>query len=1024
MCYGKEGQAIKILEKKEDVLSTTTKKEVENTPSNENYVGKSIPKHRVLVHPKAYKKQPTNSEMGIVTNQLKKMYSERLSVTKILDFFSNGHCLILADVETDSENKFNFISSSLFAIDIDDDHLETNIEEVMFQLKNEAVGVFYTFSHGIKGNRYRILFQLDKSINNELEMKGIVEVVSKRLKNMGLPVDLQAKNMLLPVRGGKSGYEIINLHNKLNSKDLLQDVKRMQIERQKYLYDDFKKDLRPIRFDALKEMAEHIGHIPSGTGQGEVWKRLVVGIKHYANAGYISDSEGFELFDIISGGEQSERAWKGLRASGQATIKSLEFEAKKRGYKGKYLHYTNDQDIETTYEKEIIKVKKHIPTEIAKDLILRKQRMLIDSPTGSGKTTSFINAFKELANESNHFYIFAAPTIALTEQNAISHNLRAIKGQTANLFKVVNQDVKNGQRVFVSTFDLAPILIEFLKTICKQISFTLVIDEYHKFIFDYDKNYRYEAIQNLYKVGQEATSFIGLSGTVNDINKNEFETVIKIDNGSPQSPCQQFAVYTYSKRADALAELAQLIEIWTSKRKLLIYIQSKSKIDQLKGVLQRKGIKVRTISANSKSNSTYKQLVETQYIPDEVQVILTTSVLADGVNINNIKRDDNGNVMLDERGQEIIDLEWECIAVCNDFSNLFNYSSIKQISNRLRKTYRRFSLFIQEPKNDLTELFNLEYAYKDRADRAKEIANEINKHAYFDPQLFISSEIERIYGVYQAIDNNLAVDTLFLRHSVSKEQERYFAGARFAFIRAVERALHTKNVGLLNISKEIKAKRLDLTFFQEVLQEMDNKEKADQKQKTESITKIFTEDIYNAFLNEDDSVLTEFKKCATSMHYSCLRKLVTIAPYDTCKKVVANVKRRADTYAFFDAIQALSEALYLQSINRPSKTKQVLSLMLELNDFLTKDDYKKALIKIAKKAKIEVTKIKGVEKMLSFEHKRTKKERSKRVNGILTVEDISNEYGISVDEVKNVVMNYAQSRGETFASVVKTKLYK
>jgi hypothetical protein len=740
----------------------------------------NVLKHQVIVHSIPYKKQPTGNEMGRITNDLKRTYSEALSVDQILEYFSRGHSILLSNAEVDQENRFRFISSSIFAIDIDDDQQITHPEEVLFLLKNQAAGLFYTFSHGIKGNRYRLIFQLDRTLNDELKMRGIIDLVAKDLKKLGLPVDTQAKNPLQIVRGGKRQV-LINQDNKLDTSELLERLKKEEMKRQQSLYDNFKKELRPIQFDILREMAEAIGHIPSGTGQGELWKRLVVSIKHYANVGFISDEEGFELFNIISGGEQSDKSWRTLRANGQATIASFIHEAKKRGYNGKYLHYSNEQTIESTYTSETIKVKEYIPVEVAKELITLRQRILVDSPTGSGKTTSFLNAFKELSNESKHFYIFAAPTIALTEQNAASHKVRAIKGKTSNLFKIIHQDVKNGKRVFISTYDMVPALIEFLKMIGKTITFTLVVDELHKFVTDYDYNYRFEAIRGLYDASKEARSFIGLSGTIDDIYKNEFETVVKIDNGRPQSPCQEFAVYTYEKRDNALAELAQLIEIWTSKRKLLIYIQSKKKIEHLANVLRKKGIKVRSINASNKSNLTYKQLVEQATIDPDVQVVLTTSVIADGINIKN-------------------DIDWEVIAVCNDFSNLFNYSSIKQISNRLRNTYRRFSLFIQEPRNTNDQLFRLENAYQSRLSIAQNIVDEINSHAFFDPKLFRVSEIERIYGIKPSIEDHLEIDTLHLRHSVSQEQERYFYGNRFAFIRAVEKALFKKSTGILNIS--------------------------------------------------------------------------------------------------------------------------------------------------------------------------------------------------------------------------------
>jgi DEAD/DEAH box helicase len=960
-------------------------------------------KHQVLIHSTPYKIQPTGKEMGKITNDLKRSYSDLLSINQILSYFSNGHSIMLSNAEVDNDNRFRFISSSVFAIDIDDDEKITDPTEVIFSLKEQIAGIFYTFSHRKKGNRYRLVFQLDQTINDELKMRGIIDLITKDLIALGLPVDTQAKNPLQIVRGGTS-HVMVNENNILNTSLLLERLKKEETKRQQELYDGFKKELRPIHFDILKDMAQQIGHIPSGSGQGETWKRLVVAIKHYTNAGFINDEEGFEIFDIISGGEQSERSWKTLRANGQATIASFVHEAKKCGYKGKYIHYTNELTVKPTYISETIQVKDYIPVDVAKDLIQRKQKILVDSPTGSGKTTSFLNAFKELATDKKHFYIFAAPTIALTEQNATAHNLRAIKGKTSNLFKTIHKDVKNGQRIFISTYDMTPVLVEFLKMTEQNIQFTLVVDELHKFVTDYDLNYRFEAIRGLYEVGKAAASFIGLSGTIDDIYKNEFETVVKIDNGKPMSPCQEFAVYTYEKRDNALAELAQLTEIWTSKRKLLIYIQSKNKIEQLRTVLRRKGIKVRTINANNKSNLTYKRLVEQATIDEEIQVILTTSVIADGVNIKN-------------------DVEWEVIAVCNDFSNLFNYSSIKQISNRLRNSYRRFSLFIQEPKNTNNELFRLENAYQSRLSIAENITDEINKHAFFDPKLFRSSEIERIYGIKQGIDNNLEVDTLHLRHSVSKEQERYFYGNRLAFIKAVEKALFIKAKGILNITKEIKNKRLDLTFISEVINALEEKSKLDKESKEKSIIKVFTKSIYDGFLENNDHVISEFKSVTTHSHFSCIQKLSNIADYETCKSVVRKIKRDADTHSFYNNIRHLTETIYYRSLNRPSKTKNVLEKLLTISEFVSSEEYKVLVSRIAKETRVKPKDVKAVEKMILFESTRSKRERFKRIIGPITVEHISNTFELPVEKVKAAALKYAKSQtNKSFETVIKSKL--
>lgn len=960
-------------------------------------------KHQVMVHSTAYQKQPTGMEMGRITNALKRSYSEPLNVEQILKYFGRGHSIMLSNAEVDQENRFRFISSSLFAIDIDDDQKVTDPSEVIFRLKEQLAGLFYTFSHGVKGNRYRLVFQLDRTINDELKMRGIIEMMAQELKKMGLPVDTQAKNPLQIVRGGRN-FRLVNKGCRLNTTELLDRLKREEAKKQQNMYDNFKKDLRPIQFDVLKEMAQHIGYIPSGTGEGELWKRLVVGVKHYVNTGFISNEEGFELYDIVSGGEQSEKSWNTLRANGQATIASFVHEAKKRGYKGKYLHYTNDAAVKAEYATETIRVKGYIPSETAKDLISRKQRILVDSPTGSGKTTSFLKAFKELASSRKHFYIFSTPTIALTEQNALSNKVRAIKGQTANLFKVIHQDVKNGKRIFISTYDMTPILLEFLKMIEKNITFTLVVDEMHKFVTDYDVNYRYEAIRNLYEVSKDADSFIGLSGTIDDIDKNDFETVVKIDNGRPQSPCQEFAVYTYERRDDALAELAQLIEIWSKKRRLLIYIQSIKKIEHLRNVLRKKGLKVRVIKASDKSNLTYKQLVEQATIDDDVQIVLTTSVIADGINIKN-------------------SVDWEVIAVCNDFSNLFNYSSIKQISNRLRNSYRRFSLFIQEPKNDNDELFRLENAYHGRLNTAHNIVRELNDHAYFDPKLFRASEIERIYGINLAVENNLDYDKLHLRHVVSKEQERYFYGNRLAFIKSVERSLVMKSKGTLNISAEIRKQQLDLTFNQTVLAELDEKEKAEKAEKEELLYKTFTREVYQAFKDGEENLLTDFKKESIPAHYACIKRLSSVADYEMCKKVVLQVTRDADTHRFYNNIRHLVETIYYQSVNRMHKTKTVLEKLLKLDQFLSNEEYKDEIQRIAKETKVKMKDVKEVEKMVLLETARTYNGRLKKVIGTITAESIAEAFQIPERKIHEVAINYAASqKTPAFERVIRIKL--
>lgn len=978
---------------KEGVLPNETKIPLGKTPSDKNNSANNIiPKHKVVVHPKSFVNQPKGFDMGVITNDIKRMYSENVPVTKILDYFAKGHCIMLSDMQIDFENRFSFISSSLFAIDIDDVDKETNPKEVIMMLKDKLVGLFYTFSHGKeeKGNRYRLLFQLDRVITDEKKMSSIISLVANDLKKQGLPVDTQAKNPLQIVRGGNKGYELVNSTNKLNTDDLLDRVKRDNYKKQQEQYSKFRKEHRPVSFKALKEMAECIGYIPSGTGETELWNRLTVGLKHYANSGYITQDEGFELFDIISGGEQSQRQWETKKANGQATIGSFILEARKRGYKGKYTYLANE-DIKETYNKETIKVNRYIPTDVAKGILTNKERVLVDSPTGSGKTTSFINAFKELQDSSKHFYIFSAPTVTLTQQCANNHGLMAIKGQTKDLFKTIHTYIKNQNRVFVSTYDMVPVLIEMLQTMNDplKISYTLVVDEMHKFVTDYDKEYRFDAVQKLNEAGKNARAFVGLSGTIDDIYKNDFNKVIHIDNGNPASPCTEFAVYTYKKKKEGLAELVKLIEIWSTKRKLLIFIQSKDKIMQIQDALRQQGITVRTVSADSKKNATYKQLVENETIEESVQVVLSTSVIADGVNIKN-------------------SMEWEVIAVCNDFSPLFNYSAMKQMSNRLRNPYRRFSLFMQDAKDEEQNTFCIESSYKWRCDSAKKLADEINEHPYFDKRLFRSSEIEKRYGIYEG-EEKLEIDTLFLRHAVSNEQEKYYSACRYAFISVVEKVLHKKAIGILDVTEEIKKQQIDLTDIKEILDRLEEQAKKSDAEKEERILHTFDSEVYQAFVDQNEEVINGFRKATIPRHFACISGLSKIADYETCKKIVSGVKRNTDTHAFFNDIRNVTNANYFRSIDRPSVIRTAFFKLLELNDFMTTQEYKKALERIAKQIKKPVKDVKTAEKLVIFENKKVSKgTRVKRVASQITVDHIANTYDIQVSKIHEIMKIYTE----------------
>ena len=118
----------------------------------------------------------------------------------------------------------------------------------------------------------------------------------------------------------------------------------------------------------------------------------------------------------------------------------------------------------------------------------------------------------------------------------------------------------------------------------------------------------------------------------------------------------------------------------------------------------------------------------------------------------------------------------------------------------------------------------------------------------------------------------------------------------------------------------------------------------------------------------------------------------------------------------------MTDAIYLTSLNRPSKTKKVLEQLITLQKYLNVQEFEDCILKIAKKTKTTKKDVKEVEKMVQVEKIRTKTERSKRVTGVITAESIAKQFGLSVETVRRVAMNYAKTKGGTYETVIKSKL--
>lgn len=982
----------------------------EGNALNANSMNSIIPKHYAGVYGKRYEKQPDSLEMGRITNYFKyKSFSKRHGIDELLNQLSSGHCVIPCHYQYDSETDLNvFVSASWFAVDVDDDDMKTDPVQVLASLSNKAAALFYTFSHGIKGNRFRLIFQFDKAIHNEVKFRLITEMIAAELKEQGLPVDEKALTPTTPIRPGIKGHIINDLSVKLNTDELMKKAEKESEKRAKNRRESFVTEFEyKWTFEDLREMALKVGHIPTGSGRGGEWNAIVYGLKHYVETGAITDSEGYELFDIISGSESSEKVWQGMKPTGRATIGTLIHSAKTNGFTMKKSYRYAQRETPETANIERRKVNGYIPMELAKSLLEREQKLLVDSPTGSGKTENFIKAFKELAtNTSRSVYIFSAPTRTLTKQISKKYEILAVKGNNPRLFKDIFSYAKSGKRIFVCTYDMTPLLIETLKNQGMG-KLYLVIDEYHKTVADYSPGYRNKAIKNMLEAAKEATSFIALSGTPEEVLKADFDKVIRIDNGVPASPCMDFVAHTYEKKKDYIPTLVKMIEETTKRgRKMLIFIQNKDDIEKVTNLLRLNNVKVRTITADSGFNPTREQIIEKETIDNDVKVVLSTTVIADGVTIKN-KLMDNG-------------MEWECMAVCNERSDLFNVSLLKQISNRFRDDYRRFSVFMLSPINEEEKRFNIEAAYqynKGVSDRFVDLIND--NFSGRDFVLFNPSILENKFGITKG-ENGAAVDPLFIRHLSSEEQNRYYSGRRIAFVKALETMLHKKCSGFDNVNERIRANDFSLDDIEKEAEIIETAQKEKKERKKSSITNTFKQNVWQALQNDDEEALEEFKKEADPTHFKCLKQIGKIASFEVCKTIVTSVKRDADAHKFLHAIKALADIAHFAKINRMSPTKKVFLKLSQLDEYLPTEEFEEEITRIANKMRLKTKTVKEVLRMFEQSKKRIGKDRTRSTAlKPLTIESVAEEFGLTTEQVKETLKNYVNA--DVDVSAIKRK---
>ena len=241
------------------------------------------------------------------------------------------------------------------------------------------------------------------------------------------------------------------------------------------------------------------------------------------------------------------------------------------------------------------------------------------APTGSGKTT----LVAAIAKESNSRVVLVVPTRALATQVSIN------KGAT--LFIGGQRDLTGDERFVVVT--LKSFLA--LATRVDLQAFDVVFDEAHGFTADASRSYKVKDLRRFYRIAKRsAKSITFLTGTPLPNFHSDFKNIERLTISRPISRPQFAFIYDAANVQAAVVEAVSL-SIEKGRFPIVLLNDKEVKLKGLTTALNRH--KVATLNADSKDDATYRSITETGKIPEGIDAVITTTVLREGVDIEDAR---------------------------------------------------------------------------------------------------------------------------------------------------------------------------------------------------------------------------------------------------------------------------------------------------------------------------------------------------------------------------------------------------
>lgn len=250
----------------------------------------------------------------------------------------------------------------------------------------------------------------------------------------------------------------------------------------------------------------------------------------------------------------------------------------------------------------------------------KHKKIIVKAETGTGKTTSFLKHFKELRPHKR--CLIVAPLTAIVNQTASEY--KEIIGLTGKSSTETHRKAFSNI-IVVSTIEQA---VKHLKN--GNFFEYLIIDEVHNLIIA--NGYKLKAIKELTELMEKSNSqIIGLTGTPIEIFKLLNYKLINIQKRK-HPPVE--VIKRNDNRAPYKIILQHLSKI---KGKAIFRVNSKATLKSIYKDLakhyKKKEIVLLYSAEHIKNSTLFNELTQQRRFKDEIKIILTTSIIDEGISI-------------------------------------------------------------------------------------------------------------------------------------------------------------------------------------------------------------------------------------------------------------------------------------------------------------------------------------------------------------------------------------------------------